>query len=513
MSRKTVQWLVRIILPILVLVAVPSARAQLPQIYPTNFELLCPPGFNPANTPDAVSFNPTTNFWRAYICVDPFGNLTLNQNTTIIQPPPGPGTGSTGVGGCSAALVLPGMFCGGPVPQPNGGNPTFEVAYGNNSGTNPASPISVTGFPLTAANTLGLDIVSLANGAVPNAPDGTWTTLDSTANFTIYRKQFTSTNSLTITNTFTSTANSFWTGYLAFLGGTFSSSPHNATSGTVTCSTGSDQCAQVTINSVAANNALLMVGFTPSNSVNAMNSTTVVDSVGDVWQKIGFTNITGTTSNFSTAVWLDQSATAGTHVVTLDSHQNSAIIGGCCKMYEIAGTAPYFTGAAGPSAFRYLTQMDLINAGIVTSVASFKLTTLSSNVTITNAATNAVAVTITAPQAGCPCRAFIAYSGWANFAGVTNEPDFDFWVTDGTTKQIPFTSGQSNASTGATTSVSASGYTNTLYANGQTVTFTLQGIVSSANAGTQTFVYQAAQPTGASGANSFLQVIIVPNSN
>src|SRR5438034_653789 len=88
-----------------------AAKAQVPQRYPDTFELTCPSGFVPVNTPDAVSFNPSTNLWRAYICTDTFGNLTFNGNATIIPPPGAPGgpgpSGSTVGGNCQAPLVIP----------------------------------------------------------------------------------------------------------------------------------------------------------------------------------------------------------------------------------------------------------------------------------------------------------------------------------------------------------------------------------------------------------------------
>src|SRR5205807_988401 len=81
--------------------------------------------------------------------------------------------------------------------------------------------------------------------------------------------------------------------------------------------------------------------------------------------------------------------------------------------------------------FRYLTPQDLRSAGITAGVLAFAHTTLNSNVTVTGSATNVLTVTLQTPVQGCPCRADIRYSGWANFAAVTNEPDFDFWVNDG----------------------------------------------------------------------------------
>ena len=204
-----------------------------------------------------------------------------------------------------------------------------------------------------------------------------------------------------------------------------------------------------------------------------------------------------------------QNPIAGTPVITIDGHESTTIISGCCKLYELSGATSYFQGSTGPPSFRYLTTQDLALANVTTGVLAFAHTTLGSNVTVTGSATNVLQVTLRTPASGCPCRADIRYSGWANFTGDTNEPDIDFWVSDGTNNMVPFTSGQSNASLGAETAVSASGYSPILYANGVSVTFTLKGIVSSTNAGTIQFAYQSAQPTGGSGANSYLDVAFV----
>lgn len=453
------------------------------------------------------------------------GSCILNVTPTGVNvtptAPPGGGTGTAG-GACTAVLAPPGTVCAGPIPTANGVNPSFETSFINNGGTSLASPATISGAPLTTNPSIALLVTTLGSGSQVNAPDGTWTLLDflGSPGFTIYRKNLASTATLNLSSTFNSGGNTSWMDYLFFYGGTFGSIPHTATSSTLTCSAANDQCATATISSVTANNALFMVGLSNSANLCTLCNATITDSLGDTWTKVGSTNTDGGgPAPANSFVYTDQSASAGTHVINLDSHQNTTIIGGCCKVYELAGAAPYFTGASGPPSFRYLTTQDLAIGGVIAqSVGASKTVTLSSNVTVTGSDTTVQTITLQAPQSGCPCRALISYSGWANFAGVTNEPDFDFWVFDGTNKMVPFTSGQSNASTGATTAISASGLSTTgagapvSYLNGVSVTFTLHGIVSSANAGTIQFSYQAAQPTGGSGANSFFQVTFVPSS-
>lgn len=461
---------------------------------------------------------------RQWACVDSNGNVFLQGLGAApgVGTGPGGGGGGGGTGGgtgtaggsCLSTSVLPGMVCAGPVPTSTGVNPTLQDGFANSGGTSPTGPATISGSPLTASPSIALMAVSLGSGGATNAPDASWTLFDNAAtfnDFTIYRKNISSQSTLNLSSGFTQAGNTFWTDFLLFLGGTFSSIPHTATSSTLTCATG-DNCATLTLNSVTANNTILMFGNANSNSAFALANATVTDSLGDAWAKVAYSTTPLTPQGSSAFVWIDQFASSGSHVLTIDGHEALVIIGGCCKAYELSGTASYFSGTAGPGAFRYLTTQDLINAGIVPGVAAFAQTNLGANQTVGNTDTSIMAVTIQAPTSGCPCRAFISYLGWADYAGVTNEPDQDYWISDGTTKMVPAVTGQSNASTGAKASVVGVGYSPKLYANGSSITFTLHGIDSSANAGTQTFVFQSAQPTGGSGVTSYLQVALIPSN-
>lgn len=154
------------------------------------------------------------------------------------------------------------------------------------------------------------------------------------------------------------------------------------------------------------------------------------------------------------------------------------------------------------------------NAGATTSGCVFNQSTftdgsISGNVTINNTATNIKAISVVFPSSGCPCRAFLSYSLYLDFTGITNQANIDFWVDDGGGHVMAgVETGQSNATTGAKTSASYGGFSNVTYANGANVTFTLKGI----QPGTAGATVQAAPHTG-SGPNSDFQVTVMPSVN
>jgi len=134
---------------------------------------------------------------------------------------------------------------------------------------------------------------------------------------------------------------------------------------------------------------------------------------------------------------------------------------------------------------------------------------ISGNVTINSTATNVKAVSVTFPSSGCPCRAFISYSLYLDFTGITNQASIDFWVDDGNSHQMAgVQTGQSNASTGAKTSATYGGFSSVTYNNSAGVTFTLKGIQSGAGGAT----VQASSNSG-SGPNSDFQVTVIPSVN
>jgi hypothetical protein len=141
--------------------------------------------------------------------------------------------------------------------------------------------------------------------------------------------------------------------------------------------------------------------------------------------------------------------------------------------------------------------------------ATFTDGSISGNVTINNTATNVKAVAVTFPSGGCPCRAFISYSLYLDFTGITNQANIDFWVDDGNGHVMAgVETGQSNASTGARTSASYGGFSTVTYTNSAAVTFTLKGI----QPGTAGATVQASPHTG-SGPNSDFQVTVFPSVN
>lgn len=85
--------------------------------------------------------------------------------------------------------------------------------------------------------------------------------------------------------------------------------------------------------------------------------------------------------------------------------------------------------------------------------------------------TTVVSKTVTMPATGCPCRVFISYSTWVTTG--SSGVGYSFWVSDGTNVMAPFTTGQSNATSGAAAGVSYAGFSSVTYANGANVTFTL----------------------------------------
>jgi hypothetical protein len=134
---------------------------------------------------------------------------------------------------------------------------------------------------------------------------------------------------------------------------------------------------------------------------------------------------------------------------------------------------------------------------------------ISGNVTINSTATNVKAISVTFPSSGCPCRAFLSYSLYLDFTGITNQANIDFWVDDGNSHVMAgVQTGQSNATTGAKTSATYGGYSTVTYNNSAGVTFTLKGIQSGVGGAT----VQAAPGSG-SGPNSDFQVTVVPSVN
>jgi hypothetical protein len=127
--------------------------------------------------------------------------------------------------------------------------------------------------------------------------------------------------------------------------------------------------------------------------------------------------------------------------------------------------------------------------------------------TVNNTNTTIKTQTVTFPSSGCPCRAFLSYSLFLDFTGVTNQPNINFWVSDGSNVMAATQTGQSNAAVGAKTLASYGGFSTIGYANSAVVTFTLIGIQPGAAGAT----VQGSAATG-SGSSTF-QVTVLTSVN
>lgn len=481
-----------------------------------NVELDCPAGFTPLNNGQTV--DNITGKWRRWLCVDVFGNVNLQlQNVSIVTNPNGGsgggtgGTGGTGGGGSVGQVLsgntFPGMVLAGPIPTANGLPATLE-----NSAQNIGTPtaVSLTAAPLAASATTTATAIYTeihSDGSHASAPDGTWTTLDASTlgnGAVFYKPGLTDTSPISISKTVGGGVN--WSNSLFFVGGSVSSIPHSVTLTSGGACTGINWCFTGALGPVTANNAILVIATSGSTSNNPGVSVGVSDSDGDTFSQVA--NVFNTSNQAEHYAFLATNVAAGTPAIKVTSNIAFAFNWLSVRAYELAGTAAYYSGAQGPFGFRYLTPQDFGPNLFPTGVNVFANNALSGNVTVTTTATTIATNAITMPASGCPCRVFISYSGWLNFAGVTNEPDQDFWVSDGTVTMAGTVTGQSNASTGATTAVSYAGFSPVLYANNQAVTFTWIGIDSAVNAGTQTFVVTAAPPTG-SGPHTTFQVAVL----
>lgn len=540
-SFKTSRWLfifsVVLILCVLLLFAYPYAHPRSitsalhitasPQL-PSQIELACPAGFQPlpgGTVGDGGAKDPFGNsMQRQWLCVDFFGNVNIQGLAAApgVGGGPGGGTGGGGGGGgtgtgptgasnnCLATTVLQGYACMGPPVTASGANPSFESNFTNVLSSSPGgSALSVTGNPIIANSSALIWSVNTGGGAI-NVPSGFTSITNVGGAFLLAEQNLSSTNSISPNVSYAGTAGAI--DYLFFVGGAVSSTATQNVSGSGgTCTApafANEQCSVITMGAVSASHFLLVACKTTGAASLAKSSAT--DTLGEGYTNLGAVSVLNNVPavTFGANLWLVQNPIAGSPVITVHSGESTVIP--ACSGLELSGQTPYFVGTQGPPNFRAIQQSDL--PPFINGFVAYGQNTLSGNVTVTGSLTTIQSVTIRTPQNGCPCRALIMYSGWANFAGVTNEPDIDFFVSDGTTNMIPFTSGQSNASTGAETTVSASGISDVTYAGGTSVTFTLKGIVSSVNAGTIQFVYQAAQPTGGSGANAYLKVAFVPSA-
>ncbi len=196
--------------------------------------------------------------------------------------------------------------------------------------------------------------------------------------------------------------------------------------------------------------------------------------------------VASTTLNASTSFTLagstPQTSVQGTDTALLSSHITSPSTGqGLCLDAQGGATN---AGCSTPAISAFCTP--LIMSGDVTGSSSL---------------VPVGTVNCTMPAAGCPCRAMI---NWNVAVSMTTNHDVEFWVNDGA---LNFRHAHVNGQTADTTGASQGLVTPTTYANGASVTFTLQTQgASSAN-----YTVVAAAAVGP-GANSGMDVSILTSN-
>lgn len=478
-----------------------TTHAQLP----SQIELACPAGSNPMPG-GVVNDNPTT-LQRQWLCVDVFGNVFIQGLGAApgvgggTGGGSGPGSGGTGGGSGSPGTtwqpVPPSVAFMGP--GQNSINGVFDGQSGN-VGTANTSKITYTP---TLTNDLAFFLTATSTtSANPTNPAGFTNQQSSSRSDVSFR-------ALTASSSFSAASNSSVSDFFATGGFLLNTSVTPVRVQTVATASGILSFPAPTVIGTAtttANNTLVVTLVGVSNSGFTQNfSGTITDNVGNIYTPVlVYQRQIGASSPF-VAAWVSNNIAGGSTAVSITLNQAN-INAISLQVSEWSGIATLNTGSAIP-AFRLIQASDLPTS-VGFPVAAFGSSILSADVTITTTATTITSVALTAPPTGCPCRAYVSYSLFQNYTGVTNEPDQDFWISDGTVTFAGLVTGQSNASTGGVTSASYSGFSEVTYNNSQAVTFTLLGIDSAVNAGTQTFLVKAVPPTGA-GPHSKLQVAFI----
>ena len=241
-----------------------------------------------------------------------------------------------------------------------------------------------------------------------------------------------------------------------------------------------------------AGNAFLL--FMVGNYAGKTFAATPSDNQNNLYTPIALSANT----NAAISAWITANIAGGNSPTFTFSNWSGSITSAGMMVFEINNLA---LGAAVPT-FRYLAPQDLPPA-IQVSNQSFSQVSLSSDVTVGSTATAILQKSITMPQSGCPCRVFVLYSLYLDFAAFTNVKNWNFWVNDGAGNTFAgLQTGQSNASSGGATSASNSAYSFVTYNNKQTVTFTLLGQGPSSN------VIARAVPSQGLGNNSYMQILV-----
>lgn len=378
-----------------------------------------------------------------------------------------------------AGCLLNSYIAGTTTPQQ-----TFSDALGINPNTNPVV-LDAFGeaFVFLLANSYKLTLTTPSGVLMWTADNVTSSNLSLLASNNVW----TGTNTFQATTTFNGHVN-FNVGFVSLgpntiggggsFAGTFSGSP--IFSGTPNFSAGflattGSFSGQIT-STLATGTAPFVIASTtqvPNLNVSQLESCTweIPCAIGMTTPNTGkFTTLEGVTSVKINGVTISGTPAAG-NVVTASS--------------------PTVAGWAAPA----LTSVQAVNNNNVATI------------TINNTNTTVATQAITFPASGCPCRAFISYALFLDFAGVTNQPNINFWVSDGTNIMAATQTGQSNASVGAKTLASYGGFSSVGYANGVVKTFTLTGI----QPGTAGATVQGTASSG-SGFSTF-QVSVLPSVN
>ena len=253
----------------------------------------------------------------------------------------------------------------------------------------------------------------------------------------------------------------------------------------------------------AGDSVLIVLMGAPSNS-NSVLSYLMTDTQNTIYTPVcNAQNFSGSNGTI-TYMFLASNVTTNARTIKLNTLGGPGFSGSFIAV-EISQLQP----STGTSGFRPLVTADmpigvqnLVNTP-TPSIVQFNGTTQSGNVNVTASNTSIMSLNVTFPSTGCPCRVFYAYSLYPDYAGVTNEQAQEIWVDDGSIQYGNLQTGQSNASTGAKTSMANSGFSFTTYPNSTSTTFTLVGRQDTGS----TFLLDAA-PLFGPGGNAYFEIVI-----
>lgn len=383
-------------------------------------------------------------------------------------------------GVAGSPVTSSGVLAGSFIPQaPNTvfAGPTAGTAGGvldGNDSVNEPSNTTTMPFSLTPTTSTDLAILvtasnfNIGQGAVTVVGAGTWNAvLGGGSGTALYTQQLAS--SANLAPVVTSVNPTTWSGGLAFLKttGTVTVVQTQSTSGAV------NNGAHVTISPTAGNSLLACV----FGAINASPTPSISDAKGNLYTLIVAANIPDNSfglNGTSATCWLTNNLPVGGST-QLTYNNNSHGVSGIFSVSELTNVAL----DNGTPTFRPLAVADLplsVQALVNTptpGVLGFTNSPQAGDVTVTTSATTVNSITVTMPASGCPCRPFVSYSLYPSYGGVTNVAAQEVWVDDGSIQGALTQTGESNASTGARTSITYGGYYPRTYSNGASVTFTL----------------------------------------